>query len=135
MFLINSIELLLVVCWNCFCVSVVILGFVFVFVSILFWCFDDQGLVYIILIVVRILVNNVSIMVVFISMVLFNLQVCMIVILFLVYSLFSVISSFRNRFKGRMSCVIFGMFSFRSESIRFVGILLLIVVLRIFINF
>lgn len=35
-FSMNSIELLLVVCWNCFCVSVVMLGFVFVFVNILF---------------------------------------------------------------------------------------------------
>lgn len=73
MFLMNSIELLLVVCWNCFCVSVVMSGFVFVFVNILFWWCDDYGFVYIMLIVVMIVVNIVRIIVVFIRIVLFRL--------------------------------------------------------------
>ncbi|VUC86889.1 Uncharacterised protein [Salmonella enterica] len=119
---INSTELPLVACWNCPCANAAIPGFAFASASTSSWCFDDQGPAHITLTAARIPVNNASTMAAFTSTALLNPQACMTVISLSVYSLPSVISSPRNRLKGRMSCAISGTPSPRSESTRFAGI-------------
>ena len=69
-----------------------------------------------------ILVNNASTIAALTSTALLSPQACMTVISLSVYSLPSVISSPRNRLKGKISCAISGTPSPSSESTRFAGI-------------
>lgn len=83
---------------------------------------EDHGPAHITLTAAIILVNNASTIAALTSTALLSPQACMTVISLSVYSLPSVISSPRNRLKGKISCAISGTPSPSSESTRFAGI-------------